>query len=465
MAPIRVHVERRTVSSRGATSPMVLVYSFLALDMIGTLLLILPISNTGSGFTPFVEALFTSTSAVAVTGLVVVDTAEAWSSFGQVVIMVLFFIGGLGFMTGAAFLLVVIGQRIGLQGRLILQEGLGGGQLGAMATIVRNIVIMSVAIQLFGMVLLFLWWFIFGSVWEGVGWGEALWQSAFHAVSAFNNAGFEILPDELVGGPSLEGFNSDYVVLGIIGVLIVMGGLGYTVLSDIWSERSFHRLRLDTKLVLIGSAGLIVAGTAVFLIDEWGNEETIGERSGGTEIVDALFHSVAARTAGFSTLDYEGTGEATRTSTEVLMFVGGATASTAGGIKMNTFMVVLLASLAIVQGKRRVNAFGRQIPIFNIQRAMGVVFAAIAVLIGLVTALGALEPDLSFSAVLFEAVSAFGTVGLSTGVTSELGDPARLLITFAMFAGRFGPLALALLMAGRAPRQPYQFAEESVRIG
>lgn len=448
---------------------MILIYGFLGVIFIGTLLLMLPVASKGDEFQSFTsrltEAIFTATSAVAVTGLVVVDTADAWSRFGQTVIMLLFFVGGLGFMTGAAFLLMIVGQRLGLRGQLLIRAGLGEAQLGAIASIVRKIVIFSVVVQAFGILLLFLRWYVFGELWEGISLGEALWQSTFHAVSAFNNAGFEIMPDTLVGGASLTPFKADIPLLLIMAPLIIIGGLSYFVLTDVVSKRNFGRLRLDTKLVLVGSLGLLVVGTIIFLSTEWSHPNSIGAQSVPEKLTDAFFHSAAARTAGFSTVDYNGITHANNIGTEALMFVGGASASTAGGIKVNTFMVILIAAAATLRGKRRVNAFGRELPFVIVQRAMVVGAAATAMLIALFLTLVAIQPELDFRMALFEVVSAFGTVGLSTGITSELNTGARILISVAMFLGRFGPLTLALLMAGREANETYRFASERVRIG
>lgn len=448
---------------------MVLIYGFLTVILIGTVLLMLPISTTGDHSQGFggrlTESLFTATSAVAVTGLVVVDTADAWSRFGQAVIMVLFFIGGLGFMTGAAFLLMIVGQRLGLQGQLLIRAGLGEAQLGAIASLVRKIVVFSVATQMVGTLLLFLRWYVFGELWEGISLGEALWQSTFHATSAFNNAGFDIMPDAVVGGASLQPFKADIPLLLIMAALIILGGLSYFVLADIVNKRNFGRLRLDSKLVLLGSFGLLIFGTAVFLSTEWSHPNSIGFQSVPEKLTDAFFHSAAARTAGFSTVDYDGITHANNIGTEALMFIGGASASTAGGIKVGTFMVVVFAITATLRGRRRVNAFGRELPRIIVQRAMVVGAAATAMLIALFAVLVAVQPELDFRQALFEVVSAFGTVGLSTGITSELNNSARVLITVAMFLGRFGPLTLALLMAGRDSTESYRYASERVRIG
>lgn len=465
IAPVQLHIEPRTVSVRGAASPMLLVYGFLFITALGTLLLALPISNAGSGFTPFFDALFTAASAVTVTGLVVVDTPVAWSIFGQAVIFVLIFIGGLGFMTGAAFLLMIVGQRLGLRGRLVLREGVGFGQLGSVLGLVRNIVIVALAMQILGTVLLFLRFRVFDTLWSEITPSEALWQSAFHSVSSFNNAGFVIFPSDRLGGASLIPFAADYFVLGIVGGLIIVGGLGYAVLRDLVVVRRFSRLSLDTKLVLLGSVILTVLGAAIFLAFEYSRPDTIGEMGLGDKVATAAFHSVTTRTAGFNTVDYDEIGNHTGVSTEALMFIGGASASTAGGIKINTFMVVAIAVFATVRGRRYVSAFGREIQLDVIRRAMVVGAVATAFLTVTVFTLAALESDLALRDIMFEVFSAFGTVGLSTGITPDLGDASRVVVVVAMFIGRLGPLTMALLMAGREAHQPYRLAEGHVRIG
>lgn len=465
ISPVHVHVERRTVSVRGPTSPMLLVYGFIGLIAIGTLLLMLPISNTSGGITPFTQALFTATSAVCVTGLVVVDTSEAWTRFGQVVIMNLFFVGGLGFMTGAAFLVIIVTQRISLQNRLIIREGIGGGQLDAVVTLVRNMVILAVILQVAGALLLFLSFYVFGELWEGIGFAEALWQSVFNSVSAFNNAGFEVMPNELVGGDSLIGLRSNYWALFVMGLLIFIGGISFAVIRDVTLHRRFSRFSLDTKLILVGSLFLIVVGASLFLIQGWNDPGTLGDRSAGEKVSDALFDSAAARTAGFTTVDYGKVAHNRGVVTEMLMFVGGASASTAGGIKVNTFMVIVLAIAATLRGRRHVRAFNREIPGVIVQRAMTVGAVATFAIAVIVTLFVALQPELPFRSAVFEVVSAFGTVGLSTGITDELNTANRLLIVATMFIGRLGPLTLALLMSGREVSEPYRLAEERVRIG
>ncbi len=451
---------------RGPTSPMLLVYGFLGLVVLGTALLILPMSNVEGGFTPFTQALFTCVSAVTVTGLIVVDTAEAWTGFGQVVILGLVFVGGLGFMTGAAFIVVVAGQRLSLSNRLIIMEGLGGGQLGAVTSLVRNIVIVSILIQAAGAVALFLRWYVFGELWAGITLPDVIWHSIFHSITGFNNSGIEVLPDaRLGGGSSLEPFRSDVPVLAIMGSLIVTGGLGYVVLRDLVTLRRFGKFRLETKLILVGTVALILVGAGVFLLSEWRNRELEGGVAIRTRLGDAFFHSVSARTAGFSTFDYNLMHGSNALPTEALMFVGGASASTAGGIKINTFMVVLFAIVANVRGRTNVTAFGREIPLGNVRRAFVVTLVAVFVLVFFSYLLIAVQDTLPFRAALFESVSAFATVGLSMGITDQLNEPARVIVVVAMFLGRLGPLTLALLMTGRGAQERIRLTQDAVRIG
>ncbi|MDA1256987.1 MAG: Trk family potassium uptake protein, partial [Chloroflexi bacterium] len=370
IGPVHINVERRSVPVRGPASPMLVVYGFLTLTLIGTLLLWLPISRQEDGFTPFLTALFTATSAITVTGLVVVDTASYWTNFGQVVLLVLAFIGGLGFMTSAAFLLIIVGQRIGIQSQLAIREGLGVRQLGGLPRLIRRIVVLSIVVQLIGTLLLFLRFYVFGSLWDGISLGSALWQSAFLSVSAFNNAGLVILPSEYVPGSSLEAFRSDPWVLGIVAGLIITGGLGYLAIFDILTIRRFHRFSLETKLVLTGTVALLIMGTLFLYLLEKDNDETIGGLSTANQIGDSFFNATIARTAGFAIDDFSEHRDSTNVVFETLMFIGGASASTAGGIKLNTFALIVIATAGTVRGHRNISAFGREIPQELARRAL-----------------------------------------------------------------------------------------------
>ena len=464
IAPVEFEVQRRTISTRGFASPMSLVYGFAILAVIGSILLWLPwASNTPGSVNPL-TALFTAVSAITVTGLATVDTDVVWSGFGQGVILFLIFIGGLGFMTGTAFLLILFGQELGLRNRLIIQTGLGGGALSGIASTVRNIFVLSVAIQVAGFAALWLYWNLVRDVWGDLDIVNNVWQALFHAVSSFNNAGMDIMPDDLVGGASLAGFRTDYGTLALTCALIVLGGLGYLVINDIWIVKRFRRFALETKVVLVGTALLLVFGVVTYMA-EWDNPATSGDVGIGQRVADATFHSVVTRSAGFSVIDYGEAQGSTDLTTELLMFVGAASGSTGGGIKVNTFVIIVAAVAITMSGRSAVNAFGRQLPAPVVTRALAVGLSAIAIVFALVFALAIAEDNLPFRASLFEVVSAFGTVGLSTGVTSSLGAAGQIIIVIAMFLGRFGPLTLGLLMAGSQVNERFSLPQEEVRIG
>ncbi len=464
-SPLDLPVASRTISVRGITSPMSLIYGFMVINLIGTGLLMLPIASTEPGAADFLTCLFTATTSVTVTGLVTVDTLDHWTLFGQAVILVLIFIGGIGFMTGAAFLIILIGQELGLQNRLIVREGLGGGQLGGITTLVRNIVIFAVSVQLAGFIVLWVYWTFVRDIWAGYEIWRSLWLGLFHGISAFNNAGIEVLPDDVVGGGSLIGFSSDFLTLFVFAVLIFLGSTGYVFWSDIWRKKRFRSLRLDSKLVLIGSVVLFIVGFATYAIGEWGNAATSGTGDSVQKISDAVFHSVTTRSSGFAVIPYSDISSSTDFSTEVLMFIGGVSGSSGGGIKVNTFMVIIVATIATMTGRSVTNAFRSQIPPFTVQRAL--VVASISAMIVVFVAFMALQTqsDLPFRDVFFEMVSAAATVGLSTGITAELNAPTQIIVIASMFLGRFGPLSLGLLMAGRQTEDRFTLPTEEVRIG
>ena len=513
---------------RGPTSPMVLVYSFFVVAVVGAILLSLPVANSSGEFMSPAVTLFTSVSAMTGTGLIVVDTREHWTAFGEVVLAVLIFIGGLGFMTGAAFLLLITGRRSSLQGRLVVGAGLDDNRLGTIASLARNIILMAIIVQIIGAIFIFVRWYVVAPIWDGMTLGEGLWQSLFTAISAFNNSGFEILPDEAVGGTSLIGLGRDIPTLTIIGVMIVAGSTSYATLANVieirgWRGRSFgsrralfglgtalligvgvlltlfginrdaesfriigitlitlsasyaalayvirirtwRHLTLDTKLVLVGTGIMLLIGLISFLSLEWNNSATIGDESTRSKLTQGVFHTVN-RTAGFSTLDYGAMHSANLSVTEGMMFVGGASASTAAGIKVNTFMVIVVAAYAIFSGRERTKVFGREIPRVNVQRAMAVGATAMAAILVAIVALFAVQPDLDFKLGVFEIISAFGTVGWSAGATAHLNDAAKIVVSLTMFAGRFGPITLALFMAARERQETIRYASERVRIG
>jgi trk system potassium uptake protein len=437
-----------------------LLILFLILISVGTVLLMLPISAADGLATRFFDALFTATSAACVTGLVVLDTATHWSPFGQVVILALIQVGGFGIMAGSTLLLFLfVRRRTTLRDRVMVQESLGGLELGTVTTLLKRIAIFTIVAEVIGAVVLGI---AFTSGPEAGPPGDPLgiWWGVFHSISAFNNAGFD-----LTGGfRSLVPFVDDWVVLLTIAILLSLGGLGFAIVGDAVERRRWSRMALETKLVLGTSAALLVGGALLVGFTEWSNPVTLGALPAEQRMLNAFFESATLRTAGFTALDTGAFTEASLFVVMALMFIGGASGSTAGGIKVNTFSVLLIAIVSTVRGQPSAMAFGRRIQHAIVYRALAVALLAVAFVF--VIGLGlTLTTEATFVQTLFEAVSAFGTVGASTGITPELTDPARLITSFAMFVGRLGPLTLVLALAARARPIPYRPAVESVRIG
>ncbi|HET7703370.1 MAG TPA: potassium transporter TrkG [Candidatus Limnocylindrales bacterium] len=441
---------------RPASPSAVLVAGFAAMIAVGTVLLLLPFSTEPGTSTDLVTALFTATSAVCVTGLVVVDTASHWSPFGELVILALIQVGGFGFMTGSTLLLfVLVRRRTGLRDRILVQASTGGVELGSVLVLVRRVAVFTILVEGIGAVVLAAAFLIRGSDVAG-----ALWWGVFHSVSAFNNAGFDLMG----GFRSLADFATDPLVLTTIGVLIVLGGLGFAILGDSFGKRRWSRLALETKVVVLTTVALLVGGSLLIGVLEWGNPATLGAIPEAHRPLNAIFESVTLRTAGYAVLDQGGLGAATLYVAIVLMFIGAASGSTGGGIKVNTFSVLLIAIVSTVRGRPAAEAFGRRLPHDVVYRALSVALLSIAfvasVAFGVILVGGA-----GFADAVFEATSAFGTVGLTTGITPSLPDPARLLLVVAMFAGRLGPLTLVLALAARQHPVAYRPAVESLRIG
>lgn len=402
------------------------------------------------------DALFTATSAVCVTGLVVVDTGTYWSPVGQAIILGLIQIGGFGFMTSSTFLLLVLARRrTTLRDRVLVQESLGVRHLGESTSLLKRVAIFTVVVEAIGMA------FLVGHqlVRDGPAWSD-LWWGVFHSISAFNNAGFD-----LTGGyASLVPYQRDWLVLSVIGALILFGGIGYAVVADVVAVRRWSRMALETKVVITTTAALLLIGGAAIGVIEWSNPATLGSLPEGDRVLNAAFHSISPRTAGFNTLNMGAMLDQTLVVTMALMFIGGASGSTAGGIKVNTFSVLGIAIASSVRGRPSAEAYGRRIPHAVVYRALSVALLFIAFAFGVALTLQALV-DAPFLDTTFETVSALGTVGLTTGITPSLSDPALVVIAAAMFVGRLGPLTLVLALAARARIVPYRHAVETLRIG
>ena len=446
----------------GTTS--ILLLGFALLIAAGGGLLTLPIAQNGTGFTAFEAAFFTSVSAVTVTGHTVVDTSTYWSTFGQAVIFMLMMVGGLGFMVISTFILLLIGQRSTLQERLLtrdlMRDTVGVDQMGGLRHLGRAVIGVVFLLYAIGAVVIFLQ--INGI--DGVGNLRSVWHSIFLSVSSFNNAGFNIIP-EVPGGSSLTRFFSDPGLLITMTVLMILGGLGWVLVVDVFRKRRISRFSLETKLVLVTSIVLWVLGAFVLYLAEFNNSATMGDFSWFDKIFGAIFSSVSGRTAGFSIMDFGEVKDVTKSTFSGLMFIGGAAGSVAGGIKVATFALLMAAVISSLKGRPHAEAFGREIHQSQLHRALTVAVLGFAFILVSATVLTTLEPDIPFQDIIFDTVSAFGTTGASTGIIADTGLAAKILFMALMYVGRLGPVVLALALATEDDTEVYRFAQESVKIG
>jgi trk system potassium uptake protein TrkH len=436
---------------------LALVTGFLVLIAIGAVLLTLPLSSASGAWTDPVTSVFTATSAVCVTGLVVVDTGTYWSPFGQVVVLLLIQLGGLGFMTGSTLLLLfVVGRGSALHSRIEAQETLGVSDLGTVRHVLRLVVLFTIVIEGAGWVILSLAFLArFGDA------AKAVWFGLFHSISAFNNAGFDLMG----GFHSLADFADDPFVLVPVALLVLLGATGVAIVGDVLAKRRWARMALETKLVLVTSATLLVVGTLLPLAFEAGNKATFGGMPPAQAVLNAAFQSVTYRSAGMSSVPIGQMTDPSLVTAIGLMFIGGASGSTAGGIKLSTFAILVATVVATVRGRSFAEAFGRRVPEVVVFRALAVTMLSAVLLFVVVLVLEATVSSARFLALSFEAVSAFGTVGHTADLTPTLPGGPLLLLAFTMFAGRLGPLTLVLVLAARAKPLPYRPAVESVRIG
>jgi trk system potassium uptake protein len=432
----------------------VVVIAFFAATLIGTLLLLMPFASDGDTRPGFTDSLFTSTSAVTVTGLQTVSIAD-WSRFGEVVILVLIQVGGFGIMTiGALFTLVAM-RRMGLRHRMLSQAEMGSVPLGDMRRLIGGIARLTIGIEATVAIVLTL------RLWASEAEPSvlrALYSGVFHAVSSFNNAGVSLYRDNLTR------FASDTIVLLVVSVAIILGGLGFPIMMEIRRCLQPSRWSLHTRLTLTATAALLIVGTVIVVSFEWTNPDTLGSMDLQGKLLNGWFQGVSPRTAGFNTVDYAAMEEPTLLATTALMFIGAGPASTSGGIKVTTFALLGWVLWSELRGEADVNVMGRRISSAVIRQAIAIVLMAIAVV--LFTALGLLAvADLDAMNALFEATSAFGTVGLSTGVTAGLPLAGQLLLIALMFAGRVGPVTLATALVLRDRRRLYRNAEEHPILG
>jgi potassium uptake TrkH family protein len=432
------------------------VAGFAVAVAVGTVLLALPVAAESGSWTGFVPAVFTAVSAVCVTGLVVVDTATHWSAFGEVVILLLIQVGGIGIMTLATLLGLLIARRVGLRLQLSVQAESKSLGLRDVRRVVNGVLAMSLAIELVVAVPLVV---RFAAHYDEP-LGRALYLGGFHAVAAFNNAGFALFSDSMVG------FATDPWICLPLATATVLGGIGFPVLFALGRRLrgQRHRWTLHVRVTVVTYAALLVVGVVAFLAFEWANPATIGDRDVAGKLVIGVFHGVMPRSGGFNSIDVGRLDPATLLVTDVLMFIGGGSAGTAGGIKVTTFALLAFVMLAEVRGEPTVHVAGRRLPATVQRQALTVALAGVGVVMVSTVALLAITP-FGLDAVLFETVSAFATVGLSTGITDDLPPAGQLLLTALMFLGRLGPITLASALALRERGRRYELPEERTIIG
>jgi trk system potassium uptake protein len=431
------------------------VVSFGAAIALGTTLLAVPFATVDGSSPGLITALFTSTSAVCVTGLVTVDTATYWSGYGQGVILALIQLGGFGIMTLASLAVIFVSHKMGLRTRLIARAETGALDLGDVRTIVFGVAKFTLLFEVIATLLLAVRFVVHYD--ESL--PRALWLGLFHAVSAFNNAGFALFSDNLVG------FLDDPWILVLVSVAVIAGGLGFPVMMELRRERTrWRRWSLHTKLTVGMTLVLLIVGTLAVTTLEWSNPDTLGALNTPDTMSAGFFSAAMPRTAGFNAIDYAEVTESTQLVTILLMFVGGGAAGTAGGIKVSTAAVIVLMVWAEVRGDPDVSRFGRRVPATAQRQALAVVLIGLAALFtGNLLLIGLSEFGIANT--LFEATSAFGTVGLSTGITGLLPEPAQLVLVALMFLGRVGPLTLGTALVLRERGRLYRFPEERPIIG
>lgn len=440
----------------------VLPLGFIVVILTGALLLMLPFSSKDGRSLSFLDAVFTATSATCVTGLVVADTGTYFSLFGQIVVILLIQVGGLGIMTMSMILFSFTGRKVSLHDRMSMAEGLGESRLQGVVRLTRGALLVTGITELTGAILLSIRFI------PQYGVAKGIWFSIFHSISAFCNAGFDLLG----GYRSFTGYSGDPYLLFVIMGLIVAGGLGFGVILNLRNTRDLRRLRLHSKMVLTGTVFLILSGALLFLWIEYDNAKTIGNMSLFDKIINSMFQSVTLRTAGFNSIDQLAMHDASKGVGILLMLVGGGPAGTAGGLKITTVFTLLLAARAYLRGKFETEAFGRTIPLEQTRRALTITLLGGLFLLAMGMMLSFSEQDMPAGSLgllnqLYEATSAFCTVGVSTGVSAAGSSVTRVILILLMYAGRVGLITVALsLVESTSRKEPVlHYPQEDILIG
>ena len=451
-----MHITQRKKSPLKTISPTrIIVSSFALIIFTGACLLSLPIASNDGNSIGFLNAFFTATSATCVTGLVIADTLTQWTLFGQIVILFLIQVGGLGIVTLATFFSVLLGRKISMKGKILAQESISDYSFADVVRMIKSVIKITVCVELIGAILLATSFVPrFGT--------RGIYMSIFHSISAFCNAGFDLIGNYR----SLTQFNGDPIVIYTIALLIITGGLGFIVWKDLYDFRQTKTLYLHTKLVLLISACLIVFGTIFFFVSEHTNPETMGPLNFFEKINAAVFHSVTCRTAGYNSLPLNEMSEMSKVMSILLMFIGAAPGSTGGGIKVTTFGILVMAMLSNIKGNDETVVLRRRVSQVVVNKALTIAGLSM-VLIFIMTIIIISVENLAFINVLYEVTSAFGTVGLSTGITPGLHSISKIMLIFTMFLGRVGPLSFAVAIAMRENKklQNAVYPEGKIMVG
>lgn len=432
----------------------VLLLGFVIAILLGAILLYLPIFHEPNVNITFTDALFTATSAITVTGLNVIDPGSTFNRGGEIILIILIQIGGLGFMTFAIWFFVLLGKKISLKQRLLMKENIGQMSLEGIVKLALRLLWITMSVELIGALLLALGWH------GTLGWKEAIYQGIFHSVSAFNNAGFSLFPDSLMSSIS------NPLVNIVVIFLIILGGIGFVVIIDVINKGFvFKKLSLHSKVTLTTNLVLIMLGLFFFFLMEFNNQNSIGTLTIGDKLLATSFQVIATRTAGFNTLDIAGLTQATLFFFIIYMFIGASSGSTGGGVKVTSIAVIWVTIKSVLQGKEHATIYKKTIPNELILRTMAVIILSLSVVIAAALVLDITEPGTPFLTILFEATSAFGTVGLSMGLTPNLSDAGRWVIMITMLIGRLGPLTFGFALANRKTKEHFKYPEEKIMIG
>ena len=436
----------------------VLAIGFILVILIGGVILSLPISSVDGKPTNLLDSIFTSTSAVCVTGLVVVDTGTHWNLFGQIIILLLIQIGGLGFMSFTTMLAIIMGKKITLRNRLIVQEAMNAFDIQGLVKMVKHVVGFTFCVELFGAIVLAIKFI------PKFGLGRGIYYGIFHSISAFCNAGFDLMGNY----SSFTAYGSDTITILTISALLIIGGLGFAVWIDIYHKKNIKRLTVHSKVVISTTIILLAVGTILFFALESSNSQTLGMFNLKDKIVNAFFASASPRTAGFNSISISDMTNESKFLSVMLMFIGGSSGSTAGGIKTSTFAIIILTVISVIKGREDTEVFGRRVEKDLVYKALVLFFMAFSMVAFVTMILCITEPNESFIDLLYETSSALGTAGLTTGVTQRLSTVGKVLIMINMYLGRVGLITVATsLTTNRKGKkgEKYKYPSGKILIG